>query len=216
VTPRIAIVAGLGSGAAVAILVLVAFAALVPAPKAAVPSGSPSPTLASSPTAGAPTGSPAAPTSGPSLIVAGFHVGEAAPPLKVPQLGGGEIDLANLAGQPLWINFMATYSPTSHDEFALMNSFAERYADTSLVVIAIDVGEDESTTADFAVATNAHFPIGLDEDRAAQTAWDAPVLPVHFWIDKDGIIRAGSFGGLDGAAMAARLQLILPGVAVTP
>jgi hypothetical protein len=216
VTPRTAIVAGLGLGAAVALLVLVAFAALVPAPRIATATGTPAASVLPSPSAGGPPGSPAETTAAPSLIVASFHVGQPAPPLNVPQLGGGEIDLTKLAGHPLWINFMTTTSTSSHDEFALMNGFADRYADSGLVVIAIDVGEDESTAGDSALATEARFPIGVDADRTAQVAWDAPVLPVHFWIDADGIIRAGAFGGLDGPAMAAHLQLILPGVEVTP
>ena len=215
-TPRSATLAGLGSGAAVAILLVVAFAALVPPPPAAVASAMPDasvdPTSAAS---GEPSIVPTA-TPKPSLIVAGFHIGEPAPELKIPQLGGGEIDLANLKGKPLWINFMATYCPPCRDEFPLMNGFAARYADNGLVVIAVDVREDESTAGAFATDTNAVFPIGLDLDGAAQTAWDAPVLPVHFWIDTDGIIRAGALGGIGPDIMASHLQTILPGVEVTP
>jgi len=218
VTPRSAIVAGLGSGAAVAIVLLIAFAAFVPGPDAAVASGSPGTSAeASSPPSDGPAGSPSiVVTPRASLIVAGFHIGEPAPALKIPQLGGGEIDLTNLQGQPLWINFMATYCPSCRDEFALMNGFAARYADTGLIVIAVDVREDETTMAGFVLETNPIFPIGLDLDGAAQEAWDAPVLPVHFWIDRDGIIRAGALGGIGPDIMASHLQTILPGVEVTP
>ena len=44
------------------------------------------------------------------------------------QVGGGEIDLANLAGQPVWVNFMLTTCPPCVDEFPLMNGFAARLA----------------------------------------------------------------------------------------
>lgn len=218
VTPRTATVAGLGSGAAVALLLLVAFAALVPPPASFQPSTSPP----GAPASGAPDGGSEAPSVEPtatprsSLIVAGFHVGEKAPALILPQLGGGEIDLASLAGQPVWVNFMATYAPPSREEFALMNDFVARYDDTGLVVIAVDVREDEDTASAFAVDTAAAFPIGLDLDGAAQAAWDAPALPVHFWIDPEGVIRAGALGGLTSEAMAAHLQTILPNVEVTP
>lgn len=211
-TPRTATVAGLGAGVAVALLLLVAFAAFVPAPVAEAPSGSPSVGASPSPEASVePT-----PTPRSSLIIAGFDIGQPAAPLKVPQLGGGEIDLANLAGQAVWVNFMATYATASRSEFALMNDFAARYADTGLVIIAIDVREDEDTASAFAVDTSAAFPIGLDLDGAAQAAWEAPVLPVHFWIDAEGVIRAGALGGVGGDVMAAKLQTILPGVEVTP
>ena len=215
-TPRSAIVAGLGSGAAVAIVLLVVFAAFVPGPDL-VPGSPDASATASSPASHGPAGSPSiVVTPRASLIVAGFHIGEPAPALKIAQLGGGEIELTNLQGQPLWINFMATYCPSCRDEFVLMNGFAARYADTGLIVIAVDVREDETTMAGFVLETNPIFPIGLDLDGAAQEAWDAPVLPVHFWIDRDGIIRAGALGGIGPDIMASHLQTILPGVEVTP
>ena len=77
----------------------------------------------------------------------------------------GTIDLANLKGKPVWINFMATWCPPCQDEFPLMNGFAARYAADGLVVIAIDVKEDEGTVAAFAESLAATFPLGLDADR---------------------------------------------------
>jgi hypothetical protein len=70
--------------------------------------------------------------------------------------------------------------------------------------------------AAFAQSLNATFPIGLDADGSAQAAWDAVALPVHFWVDRDGIIRAGALGGIGPDVMAENLSTILPGVDVTP
>ena len=145
-----------------------------------------------------------------------FHVGELAPALAVPQVGGGTIDLANLRGQPVWVNFMGTYCPPCLDEFPLMNGFAARYADDGLVVLAIDVKEEEGVVAAFAESLSVTFPLGLDRDGSAQTRWDAVALPVHFWIDKDGIIRDGALGGIGPDIMARGLSSIMPGVDVTP
>jgi len=144
-----------------------------------------------------------------------FHVGEPAPALRLPQVGGGQIDLANLDGRPVWINFMQTTSPATAEEFPAMSDFAVRYADTGLIVIAIDIREEEGTVAAFAQGLNATFPIGLDADGSAQAAWDAVALPAHFWIDRDGIIRAGGLGGIGAEGMAQNLATILPGVDVT-
>ena len=145
-----------------------------------------------------------------------FHVGEPAPALVVPQVGGGTIDLANLKGQPVWVNFMGTYCPPCIDEFPLMNGFAARYAANGLVVLAIDVKEDEGKVAAFAESLGSTFPLGLDSDGSAQQRWDAIALPVHFWIDKDGIIRDGALGGIGPDIMARGLRTIMPGVDVTP
>jgi thiol-disulfide isomerase/thioredoxin len=223
--PRLAIVAGLLAGVTAAALLLgglIAFApdpvpAATPVPSVAPPSASPSAVPSPSSSAG-PSGSPGASGQpGPSSSAAAlFHVGEAAPALAVPQVGGGTIDLANLKGKPVWVNFMGTYCPPCVDEMPLMNGFAARYADTGLVVLAIDVKEDEGTAAAFAQGLGVTFPVGLDEDGSAAAAWDAVALPVHFWIDADGIIRDGALGGIGPDVMAAGLRTILPGVSVTP
>jgi AhpC/TSA family protein len=85
-----------------------------------------------------------------------------------------------------------------------------------VVVIAIDSREDEDTATAFATQLNARFPIGLDTDGTAQRAWGAIALPIHFFIDKGGIVRGGVLGGAGPGAFAAGLRKILPGVTVTP
>ena len=227
-SPRLSIVAGLVAGIAVALLALGGILAFAPEPGAdptppPVPSSSigtasPSPSSSGSGTVGSPTGGPSASGAGsdPSASSGLFHVGKPAPALSVPQVGGGTIDLANLRGQPVWVNFMGTYCPPCLDEFPLMNGFAARYADDGLVVLAIDVKEEEGAVAAFAESLSVTFPLGLDRDGAAQARWDAVALPVHFWIDKDGIIRDGALGGIGPDIMARGLSSIMPGVDVSP
>ena len=218
-SPRLSIVAGLMAGVVVAVVVLGGVVAFAPDPVPAatpVPSVVPSivvPSRAPGTSAGA-SGSPDA--SAAASGDAPFHVGEPAPALVVPQVGGGTIDLANLKGQPVWVNFMGTYCPPCVDEFPLMNGFAARYADQGLVILAIDVKEEEGVVAAFAESLGATFPLGLDADGSAQATWEAAALPVHFWIDKDGVIRDGALGGIGPDVMARGLQTILPDVTVTP
>jgi thiol-disulfide isomerase/thioredoxin len=219
-SPRTTVAAGLASGVAVAVAIILAAIAFLPeppiGPSDSGPAG-PSGGVAASGSAGTPDGSGSAvPTVGASIGEALFHVGEPAPALVVPQLGGGQIDLAALDGQAVWVNFMQTTCPPCVDEFPLMSGFAARYADAGLIVVAIDIREDEGTVGAFAQSLNATFPIGLDIDGTAQTAWDAVALPVHFWVDRDGIIRAGALGGIGPDIMAENLATILPGVDVTP
>ncbi len=215
--PRLSIVAGLLAGVAAAALVLGGVLFLGPgtapaftvAPSDALSSASPSIAVAS------PTATPASSPS-PEGSASLFHIGEPAPALVVPQVGGGTIDLANLSGKPVWVNFMGTYCPPCQDEFPLMNGFAARYGEDGLVILAIDVKEDEGTVAAFANELNATFPLGLDIDGSVSAAWDAVALPVHFWIDTDGIVRDGALGGIGPDIMARGVAKILPGVEVTP
>jgi thiol-disulfide isomerase/thioredoxin len=220
---RFAIVAGLFVGVGVAALVVLGVLALAPDPPS---SGVPVPTAileSAVPTASRPpaSGAPSASAVASAIASVGgasgaFHVGEPAPSLVVPQVGGGTIDLSTLRGKPVWVNFMATWCPPCQDEFPLMNGFAARYGNTHLVILAIDVREEEGVVAGFAQRLGATFPLGLDSDGRVAAAWGAVALPVHFWIDANGIVRDGAAGGIGPDIMVHGLQAILPGVDVTP
>jgi thiol-disulfide isomerase/thioredoxin len=224
--PRLSILAGLLTGVAAAALVIGGILAFAPEPSAAPtlapqPSVSlgplPTPTATPSPVpSGSAVASPPAAGASPSGGGRPFHVGDPAPTLVVPQVSGGIIDLSKLRGKPVWVNFMGTYCPPCLDEFPLMSRFATRHADDGLVVLAIDVREDEGTVAAFAERLGATFPLGLDSDGSASLRWDALALPVHFWIDRDGIIRDGALGGIGPDIMARGLRTIMPGVDVQP
>jgi thiol-disulfide isomerase/thioredoxin len=134
----------------------------------------------------------------------------------VDKVGGGKVDLAALKGKPVWVDFMGTYCPSCQDELPLMNGFAARYASAGLVVVAVDIREDATTVTQFATALNVTFPVGLDQDGSVASSWGAVALPVHFWVDAEGIIRAGALGGIGADSMASNLQTVLPGVKVTP
>ena len=213
---RLSIVAGLVVGIAAAGLVIGAIFAFAPdplPPTAPTPSGA---VVSSSPSV-APSIVPSpSPRASASPVDAPFHIGQPAPPLVVPKVGGGTIDLAALRGKPVWVTFMATWCPSCQDEFPLMNGFAARYAETGLTVISVDVREDEGAVAAFGKQLGATFPLGLDSDGKAAQTWDAIALPVHFWIDASGIVRDGALGGIGPDVMANGLKKILPGVDVTP
>ena len=134
----LSIVAGLLAGLLVAGALLVGFVFVGPDPVRATPSPSGStaagsPAASASPAASGPSASASAsaPSGSPdgSAVTENFHVGEPAPALLVPQVGGGTIDLSTLRGKPVWVNFMQTTCPPCLDEFPLMNGFAARYAE---------------------------------------------------------------------------------------
>jgi thiol-disulfide isomerase/thioredoxin len=172
------------------------------------PGQSPDPSLA--PPAGAPS-----PDASPGAAGA-FAIGQPAPPLRLPAVGGGTVDLAALRGKPVWVNLMATWCPPCRDELPLVQGFAARYEDAGLVTLLVDVGEDEALVKGFLDELNVYLPTALDKDGAVQAEWGATALPVHFWIDKDGIVREWALGGLGPDVMAESLQKILPDETVTP
>lgn len=235
-TPRRAVLGGLLAGvlAGAALLAVVVAVAPVEVPVSApgtpeVPAGSaspgPSPSSSPSPSVGveaSPSGEPSAsapPSGSPSTtpsVAEEFMLGAPAPTIALPQLGGGTIDLATLRGRPVWVTFMATWCPSCREELPRMALAAARYANDGLVVLAVDVAEDEGTVAAYFGSLGVSLPVALDADGATMRRWRVLALPVHFWIDREGIIRFGALGGVGPDVFAEGLGTILPGVTVEP
>jgi cytochrome c biogenesis protein CcmG/thiol:disulfide interchange protein DsbE len=186
----------------------------------ASPSFSPGPSpsgLVPLPSVSLPVPSPSAAASGAvSAGDGGFLVGQAAPALSVKAIDGSTISLAALKGKPVWVNFMATWCPSCVDELPVMNGFAARFQANGLVVVLVDVREDAATVKAFLTSLRVVLPAGLDTTGAAAQAWRATALPMHFWIDKTGIVRDTAIGTVGPDIMAQGLGTILPGVTVTP
>jgi thiol-disulfide isomerase/thioredoxin len=186
-------------------------ATLPPPTPSPVGSAVPSQPAGASPSAGA-SGDPA----GGATPTALFGVGGPAPALVVPGLDGGTVDLASYRGKPVWINFMATWCPPCRDELPVMAGFQARYANDGLKVLLVDEREDASTVRSFLSGLDVSLPAALDGDGSALTDWGALALPVHFWIDANGVIQDAALGGIGPDVMARGLTRILPGVTVTP
>jgi hypothetical protein len=56
----------------------------------------------------------------------------------------------------------------------------------------------------------AGFLVGLDKGGAAQAGSGAIALPVHVWVDGDGIVRDWALGGIVPDVMGQGLETILP------
>jgi thiol-disulfide isomerase/thioredoxin len=218
---RASILLGVLAGIVVCGLALVALIAFlpneplgvnVPTPTLSLPvTPSPSVTGSVAPSASATT----SPAPGGSSPPVGLQVGQQAPPLSVEQLGGGQVDLSGLRGRPVWINFMATWCPPCRDELPLMARFSEQLGD-EMPVIAIDVKEDSDTVATFMSGLGVSLPVGLDTDAAAQQAWSAYALPVHYWIDAEGIVRGFAYGGVGPDQFIAGVRSVLPDAQLEP
>jgi thiol-disulfide isomerase/thioredoxin len=220
---RLAALLGVAAGLAAGLLALVLLAAAL-GPGTVEPAratATPTPAGPSASASGA-SGSSATPTAAStgsagasSPPLAGLRVGQPAPALVVPQVGGGSIDLATVRGKPVWIAFTASWCPSCRDELALMDK-AVLQLGQQLAIIAVDVKEDPDTVATLVTQTGFIAPMGIDQDGKAQAAWNAYVLPIHFWIDAQGIVRSVLYGAGGPDQFRAGIATVLPGATFEP
>src|SRR5690349_17503955 len=125
---KTAIAAGLVTGLLTGAVVVGAVVLLAPrsapdVPAAPTPVAEASPTPTTSPSASPSStagGSSSPSASGSPIAGEALAIGSPAPPLSVPQLGGGQVSLASLKGSPVWLTFMAGSCPACRDELPVM------------------------------------------------------------------------------------------------
>lgn len=136
-------------------------------------------------------------------------IGQPAPPLQVTLTDGSLLDTVDYAGQPMWINFMATWSPQSVEELPLMKRY-QRDFEGHLYVFVVDVGEDRQTVRQYMNQLDINLPVGVDQDGLAQAAWGRYALPVHVFIDEQGVVREIVYGGAPVDVWDQAIALIVP------
>jgi len=235
---RAPILAGVLAGVFAALLVAAAFVALA----LSGPTATPAPSMVAAPSVTPPVAAPTEPTSEPTPSVSfttpapsplpttspgpspspspgdpqvGVAVGDIAPPLRLAQLGGAEVDTEALRGQPLWVNFMATWCPPCREELPIMDRLQRDLGDR-MTIIVVDVEEDADTVASFFNSLAVALPVALDEDGRAQEAWNAVALPVHYWIDEEGRVGGVLYGGAGPEQFVEGIESVLPDAGVEP
>jgi hypothetical protein len=79
-----------------------------------------------------------------------------------------------------------------------------------MTLLVIDVGEDRSKVRSFMAGLNADLTVGLDEDGAIQAQWGANALPIHFWLDGDGVVRQIVYGGAPEQIFIQAITAVVP------
>jgi thiol-disulfide isomerase/thioredoxin len=110
-----------------------------------------------------------------------------------------------LGGQPLLINFWATWCPPCIEELPVLNKFAENPGNSSLRVIGIAL-DDPKAVAAFLKDTPLSYPVLLGDhgqaDRLSAALGNREgVLPYTVLLDAAGHVRATHFGGMNAAEL---------------
>ena len=152
---------------------------------------------------------PAAPSH--SVIVVGRNplLDQPAPDFTLQTLDGTTVSLADYRGRPVIVNFWASWCQPCQQEFPLFVASRRQHAADGLEILGI-VHEDTAQAAKaFADGKGAHWPLLSDPDNAAWQAYDGSLLPISYYVDRQGIIRAVSYGPPPSGALNEELAKIL-------
>jgi len=132
-----------------------------------------------------------------------------APALRLQDLQGKTIDLAQYRGRVVLVNFWATWCPPCRKEFPSLGRVRNLFKPEEFEVLAVNVDEDRETALAFAGSPG--FPVLLDSNSKATMTWPIKGLPTSFLIDPQGRLAFSLAGEqeFDGPEVVAAIRGLL-------
>jgi thiol-disulfide isomerase/thioredoxin len=141
--------------------------------------------------------------------------GKATLPLARNDMEGKAVDLKQLQGRVLVVNFWATWCEPCRDEMPSLQRLREKLDGKSFDVLAVNYGESREKISQFLGKENVVLPVLLDPEMETAKAWGVGGLPMTFLIDAEGRVRYSVFGerdwsGGDSLALVEKLLAEAP------
>lgn len=118
--------------------------------------------------------------------------------LILKDLKNKTVDLSQLKGKVILVNFWASWCPPCVHEMPSMQRLQNRFFAKGFTILGVNMAEDEKTVRHFLnTKVKIKFPILFDSDGTALKSWGVFAFPTSYVIDKKGKIRYAIFGGVD-------------------
>ena len=124
------------------------------------------------------------------------RVGKPAPGFVLPAVGGGEIDLADFAGNPMVINFWASWCPPCRQEALVLEDAWRAHVD-DVQFVGVDIQDADADAEAYVAEFDITYPNGLDRQGRVTVDYGVIGLPVTFFVNKAGVVERRWVGAIN-------------------
>ncbi len=111
-----------------------------------------------------------------------------APAFRLATLEGRTLDLGELRGRPVVLNFWASWCGPCKEEAPLLERVWKTYRDRGLVVVGVNIQDLEADARRFVRENGITYPNVRDRDGRVNRAYGVTGVPETFFIDPAGRI----------------------------
>jgi cytochrome c biogenesis protein CcmG/thiol:disulfide interchange protein DsbE len=137
-------------------------------------------------------------------------VGDDAPDFTLKNLDGEKVSLSDYEGQPVLINFWATWCGPCRLEMPIIEEMYQKYRDEGFVVLAVDVEESITVVNGFVKSMGLTFPVVLDyKGNVADGPYRLRAYPTSYFVGRDGKVTAFHRGMMTEPIITRYMEQVL-------
>ncbi|MET3506820.1 TlpA disulfide reductase family protein [Halalkalibacter oceani] len=132
-------------------------------------------------------------------VTTGAQIGQEALSFELPTLTGKQVALDDYRGQPVVLNFFATWCHPCQEEMPIIVEMEKRLKEKNVAFLAVNMTSqetDKSQIKPFLQHFRAYFDPLLDEEGDVLKAYQIIGIPTTIVIDEHGIITQRINGGM--------------------
>jgi len=138
------------------------------------------------------------------------EVGTPAPDFTLSLFDGGQVNLAELRGKVVVINFWASWCPECAEEASRLEQAWRTYGERDVVFLGVDYLDTERAAREYLVRHGITYPNGPDLGGRIARAYHITGVPETFIVDREGLIAHVHIGPIPAEQLAAELERLLP------
>ncbi|HXC58738.1 MAG TPA: TlpA disulfide reductase family protein [Steroidobacteraceae bacterium] len=116
-------------------------------------------------------------------------LGKTAPDFALRGTSGANFRLSEHRGDVVAVAFWGSRCGTCGAQLGTLSRLVDTYQSAGLAALAVNVDDDQSAAASFAVAHPVSFPVLLDPGKTVARQYRVDNLPMLLLIDRSGAIR---------------------------
>ncbi|WP_088102280.1 thiol-disulfide oxidoreductase ResA [Halalkalibacter urbisdiaboli] len=125
-------------------------------------------------------------------------------------LEGERLELDELKGKGVFLNFWGTYCRPCEKEMPVMENLYQEYKEKGVEIVAVNVSEPELTVERFVSRYKLSFPVAIDKGMKVSDAYGINPLPTTILIDEQGTIVHVHQGGMTDKMVREFMEKIVP------
>jgi cytochrome c biogenesis protein CcmG/thiol:disulfide interchange protein DsbE len=140
-------------------------------------------------------------------------VGFRAPDFTLQTIDGRTLQLADLLGRPLVINYWTTWCVPCKQEMPILEELNKEYAAKGIVFLSVNAIDQDSLDKVQALVAEMglSFPVMLDKGHQFADEYQAIFFPTTFIVDAKGVIREVNLGDSTEEELRSSLERLLAG-----